>query len=186
MKLHKKTVRLIYLLSICIFVNSCISVIPSKKVKYQQLDKNNIDTINGTYYNLPTDTAFCDNKSLWSLFNFKTFQSSDLLIDYYGYYVRLNVKNSKRIKAELMRDGVVVAKKTIKGRIKNNSFSINRKVRIIGIPFIYFFTRDYKTELRLDTNGNLIIGYAESSLGNIFLMSGGGENYCTYKFKRKE
>ncbi len=186
MKINNKTGRLFYLLSICIFTNSCISVIPSKKVKYQQLDKNNIDTINGTYYNLPTDKAFCDDKSLWSLFNFKLIRQYDTLLDYNNYYVRLNVINNKRIKAELIRNGEIVAKKTIKGKFKNNSFSINRKVRVVGIPFIYFFTRDYKTQIQIDTNGNLIIGYAESWLGLIFIMSGGDDNYCSYKFKRKE
>ena len=75
-------------------------------------------------------------------------------------------------------------KKEVKGKIKNNCFSIRRQVRIIGIPFLFFFTTDYKTQLGFDSNGNLILDLAENRFGNIIFMAAENKYRCDYKFKK--
>lgn len=168
--------------TLCLF-QGCIAIHSSSQKSFVNLNGSNLNTINGTYGNLSADTAFCTDKPLWSLLNFRAlYLRRDTLVDFASYAVELHVIDSTRIVAKLWDGKTLLQTKEVKGKIKNNCFSIRRQVRIIGIPFLFFFTADYKTQLGFDSNGNLILDLAENRFGNIIFMAAGNRFRCDYKF----
>src|SRR5688572_28716618 len=123
-----------------------------------QFDKQNLIKLNGNY----------DNQ-LWKYIAPLRKKYTDL-----GLYVKLTVINNSTINAQLMiDDSTIVARKKIKGRIKNGQFSVRTKVYPIGIPVIYFNYYSNKIDLALTNSNELNMIIQECQFAWILLITAG-------------
>ena len=182
-KVQNTVYKSVFLVAILALFQGCIAIHSSSQKTFVTLNGTNLTSVNGKYSNLSVDTTFCTDKPLWSLLNFRAmYLRRDTLVDWANYVVELHVIDSTRIEAKLWEGKALLQTKELKGKIKDNCFSIRRQVRIIGIPFLFFFTADYKTQIGIDSNGNLILDLAENRFGNIIFMAAGNRYRCDYKF----
>ncbi|OJJ21546.1 hypothetical protein BKI52_13460 [marine bacterium AO1-C] len=106
--------------------------------------------------------------------------------EFADYVVKIKVKNPRRIKAELWFRQTLVTKKTLKGKLDNGFFVLNKASRMIGIPGLIFTITNIKSQLTLNNEGQLSIDGAYTHGGAVlFLGADHGESYSLL-FKRKK
>ena len=72
----------------------------------------------------------------------------------------------------------------LKGRVTANYFSLNRKIKFYGLPFIYFSWFDYKLQLGLDKNNELHIDGNNGRLGWVLIIAAGNKEDYNFKFRK--
>jgi len=174
----------LYLFVILCATQSCVSV---KRIKHADAVnlKQQPAAINGTYRNrLPDDTAH-KTPSLWSLLtqrpNGGQFSTA---YDYPGAVVRFTSINKKRLQAQLIRDTTVVAQLILKGKTKQDYFSVRNRVKYAGVPAIYMLFSNYKLHIGRSTlQQQLYIDGVDAAFAWIALIAAGGkDDQFNYKF----
>lgn len=136
-----------------------------------RIDKDNLHSLNGDY-----------SSELWNYLAPLSHKVKDTI----HYTVSLEVINSKRLKAILKKENLVIDTRKVKGRIKKDFFSVRRKVYPIGFPAIFFKYYENKLEISLTNKDELYLDVSESRFGwALLLLTGGsGDNFHkTYKKK---
>ncbi len=173
-----------FLLFIAIFLlltalNSCIAIQPNN-IKNTALHADDLNAINGFYSNTPNTKNKDYNASLWKQLNYL---KKDTLEKWQNHKVELEVINRKKIRAKLWLNEAVISEKILKGKVKNDYFSVKRNLKVFGIPFIYFSVKDYKMEIGIDNNKQLLLNSAHMQSLNILIMSGGNSNQFSNKYQ---
>jgi hypothetical protein len=95
--------------------------------------------------------------------------------------VRLTVMNEKKILAELVKGNEVLAKKMIKGKIKNNVYSVRKKVYPIGFPFIFLRLYSNKIDISITDENELFFTVNKLEYTNVllfFIQTSKKEDFC--------
>ena len=152
------------------FSSSCISIKSTATEELVELNNATIAKFNGTYSNLAKNKLETEHASLWKQMKFL---KKDTIPNWEEHKIELEVKNRHRIKAKLWHKNVLVSERMLRGRIRNNHFSVKRQIKIVGVPFIFFFTSDNKYEIGLTKDKQLVLNRATDDIGMLFLMSAG-------------
>jgi hypothetical protein len=120
--------------------------------------KDTVTALNGDYKNLlPDSSKYAKYETLWSILTNRIRKNPDTT-HYPLSFVRLSVKNKRRVEATLYVDSVAFSKTTLKGKVKKGGyFSVRRKVLCIPlIPVLYFYS-EYKILIGKDSSNQLFI-----------------------------
>ena len=123
---------------------------------------------------------------MWSVLtkNYKQYSFSHEY-DYPNSYVQLKALNNKRLVATLYIDTNRIDQKVFKGKLKNDYFSVRRKVKYFGLPFFYLKSSDYKLQLSKDRNNRLLIDGVNGRFGWILIMTAGNNDHYNFIFEAK-
>ncbi|SFW57523.1 hypothetical protein [Cellulophaga fucicola] len=160
----------ILLLILVTFSSSCISIKSTATEDVIELNNATINKINGTYSNVAKNKLETEYTSLWKQMKFL---KKDTIPNWEDHKVELKAKNKHRIEAKLWYKNVLVSQRMLRGRIRDNHFSVKRQIKIVGVPFIFFFTKDNKYKIGLTKDNQLLLNRATDDIGMIFLMSAG-------------
>lgn len=149
--------------------------------------KKKLEFFTGQYNNEPSEIK--DEFEVRPLYEmlFKPFYSFEWKEprDFSGV-IELEVISKRKIKAKYFSGGVLLKSKILKGIFKDGVFSVRKKVKVRGIPIIYFFYDEVKIIFGSSKNGDLIVSYGSSSFGNVLIASGGGETFYRERYERVE
>jgi hypothetical protein len=164
---------------------SCAGVKETLPGKLYPLKQNTI-LLNGQYSNVPvpdSNTAI----QLWKILSVKKpyylFTAEDSLPD---MMVQLQVINSHSIAAKLYSGTNIINELLLKGHFEENYFSVRRKIRWLGVPFIYLAFSNAKTKIGKDITGNLVVDGVRGSFGMIFIASAGNNDWYNLTYKKYE
>ena len=151
----------------------CVS---TKKVRNQSLEVVKFDTakFNGNYAN-KADTA--KHLNSYKLLFEQLF--SGTFIDRYPKNIHITdstivnfyFDNKKTLVITTTENGKVLHNLKLKGKIKGNYFSANRKLFLIPIPMFFYFHDETKILLGNDANGNLVLKSGKYSIGWILMAA---------------
>ncbi len=119
------------------------------------INKTTIEQVNGSY-----------NSEIWEYIaplKKNKFTDSTMVI-------KFSVINEKKILAELMKDDEVLAKKMMKGKIKNNVFSVRKKVYPIGFPLIFLRFYSNKIDFAITDKNELFFAVSQMEYTNVLLF----------------
>jgi hypothetical protein len=141
-------------------------------------------TFNGVYDNISAQNSG-DSVSMWAVLA-KKYQDPVFTkkFDFVNSKIKLTSQGKKRILAELIVADTVKEKLILKGRVTANYFSLNRKIKFYGLPFIYFSWFDYKLQLGLDKNNELHIDGNNGRLGWVLIIAAGNNEDYNFKFRK--
>ena len=88
--------------------------------------------------------------------------------------INLKFDGKKTLTVTTIDNNSVLSEKKLKGKIKNNYFSVRRKLLFIPIPFIFYIHQENKILLGNDKNGNLIV--KNGFYNTIFILMIGGND----------
>lgn len=160
----------LWVILLLLFISSCSvlkpPVEPDLKVK---LNEDNLKLLNGTYNRVPSDTSSSNANDLFWLFSLKGYNS-----DKGEDFVSLNVEDERHIKVSLIKKDSVIRTKIFKGKIRNNSFEFNRRIRVLPVIVATIY-QDSKISIGLLGNGNLIVDAKCMTYGlTLFILPIGG------------
>ncbi len=162
---------------VCGLLYSCVS---TRKVQNQSLEVAKFDTakFNGNYANY-AGTGY--NKGLFEKLctevPFSNATGDSILINF-------NFENKNTLVITTVNNGKIMQTKKLKGRIKNNYFSVRRKLFLIPFPFIVYSHDETKILLGNDKNGNLILKLGHHSVFWVFIMAAGESYVSQYQYKK--
>jgi hypothetical protein len=141
-------------------------------------------TLDGVYVNLSTQNNG-ENISMWAVLT-KKYQDPIFTskYDFLNSTIKLTSHGSKRILAELIVADTIKEKLVLKGRVTDDYFSLRKKIRFYGLPFIYFAWFDYKLQLGLDSNNQLHIDGNNGRLGWILIIAAGNKEDYNFTYKK--
>lgn len=173
-----KLILLIFIISL----SSCYStkgLIRKNNFEISAFDK---EKLNGIYSNGLKDSL---PKNLWT--TLKSSHSNNLTtINQENYNVKLTLLDNKNINLKLLNkiNEVVIEEFNLKGKIKGNFFSIDRKQTLYPFFPIFYLNNETKTIIGNDLDGNLILVTAKVNEAVILIMSGGNRSLKNEQFKR--
>lgn len=142
--------------------------------------------INGKYKNMGSDTSWGRPFTLWTALTLHTKQFiPDSLLPYPDAVVELQLQRRRKLSARLINDTQLIAERILKGRIRDGYFTVRRKVRYFGLPFLYLRYSDYKVQLGSDNKRQLLVDAVSSRFGWIFIMSAGTADQYHFQFEKK-
>lgn len=146
--------------------------------------------INGRYKNFPPDSAVkrwpvrTDFQALWAVLLKKPGKDFSKVKWNEDAYVQLSAIGKKAILAQLFSDSTLLEEKVLKGRVKNGYFSVRTKIRVLGIPLIFFRYTNYKIQLGVGADQKLIIDGQGNLLINLLLMGAAASNHYYFVYSR--
>lgn len=153
---------------IILLTSSCVSNkhLISKCNNCMLVNKTTIEQVNGSY-----------NSEIWKyIAPLKKSEVTDSTT-----VVRLTVVSDKKILAELVKGNEVLAKKMIKGKIKNNVYSVRKKVYPIGCPLIFLRLYSNKIDMSITDKNELFFTVNELKYTNVllfFIQTSKKEDFC--------
>ena len=173
----------IFFLPFIFFFGSCIPHNSYQKLEcYNEkpMSEKSPHSING-FYNMTKE----DFSYLWNEIENKSSFLDSGQINYSAQEYRVHIhlfKNKLKLTAYI--DGMPIAYRLLNGKIKGKYFSVNKKIRLIPIPFIFFRLEEGKLILGNDHEGNLILKSHYSSAVMILMVIGESENLSNKEFFR--
>lgn len=164
---------------VCVYLCACVS---TKKVRNQSLEvvKFDIAKFNGNYAN-KGDTA--NFGVLFSKLHPENIFHKNKKYPTNEAITNLKFDGKKTLTVTTIDNNSVLSEKKLKGKIKNNYFSVRRKLLFIPIPFIFYIHQENKILLGNDKNGNLIV--KDGFYNTIFiLMIGGNDGISQFLYKK--
>jgi hypothetical protein len=137
--------------------------------------------LNGIYNN-----GFKDSipKNLWGILKSSYTYKVDTL-DLENKNVKLTLLNSENLNVQLLNnDGKIAEEINLKGRIKNNFFTIKRNLILYPFVPVYYVQKERKTIIGNDLDGNLVLVTGRVSEAMILMMAGGNRSVQNNKFRR--
>lgn len=172
------------LLIFLLFLTSCASFKLKPDDDLFPVTNKNLQALNATYSITPSDDyrpALKYKELLWTQF---TFYKKDTLRDWSRYRIALYANSRKSIIVNLILDSQSIAKKSIRGKIKEGYFFTRTRTRMYGVPLIYFGYGTVRLRIGLNNKNDLLIDRQRSSYGNIFFFSAGNTAYTSNTYKR--
>ncbi|MBL7747420.1 MAG: hypothetical protein JNM19_08360 [Chitinophagaceae bacterium] len=178
-----KNYLLLLLLSL---LASCAKIKYPERTQLLPVTSTGDAPINGKYKNMGSDTSWGRPFTLWTALTLHTKQFiPDSLLPYPDAVVELQLQRRRKLNARLINDTQLIEERILKGRIRDGYFSVRRKVRYVGLPFLYLRYSDYKVQLGSDNNRHLLVDAVSSRFGWIFIMSAGTADQYHFQFEKK-
>ena len=130
----------------------------------------------------PTDSA--QRNSIWNRLNMSFRYSNKKYNE--GATVRLNRIEPKKISFYLIENEHPIDSLILKGKIQGDYFSVKRRMKIIGLPLIYFKFYKAKIYIGFSKEGALLIKSCETKIGNILFMTGGNSEIISTPYKKRK
>ncbi len=147
------------------------------KSTFHCLPNNIVDSkgITGVYENASILSPF-GNQDLWNCIKRRSKIEND------GHLVNLQIEK-KYIQARLVKDGVMIDKKKIKGTLTDSCFLAKKNYLIVPIlPILWFFDNQ---QIRISArDSSLIIDEFTENGGAAIIMAGGDDRNLTYEYKK--
>jgi len=159
--------KVIFIIIILFSMQSCLSTKSILKNSEYKPVTFSQEQLNGKYKNL---------HDLWNNLSGLNKEDRELVkADSEQDEVLLKFTSDESLLIQLIRDGIVLDKFTLYGKIKDNHFSIKRRFKM-NPPFffIYFILDEYKVLLANNAEGDLIFLEGVHRAGMILIMGGGG------------
>lgn len=124
-----------FLLTFLSFIFSCSILKPvTENSQRVTLNESNLSVLNGVYHESSNLSSKANSCSLYWLFFLKGKVHYD---DHYkgDEFIRLQVVNPNKIRVSLIREDSIIDSKSLKGRIKYNSFEFKRRWAFYPIIF---------------------------------------------------
>ncbi|MCC6281249.1 MAG: hypothetical protein IT262_11645 [Saprospiraceae bacterium] len=164
---------------------SCLSMKEMDAVPPMSLPGKDIKQLNGTYENWPVYIPGNERGDDLHKLLFKP---------YYTYLwagernhagkVGIEVQNDNRLKITYFGDNNLIETRTLKGKYNNGFFIVKRKVRALGIPFLYFSYHERRTMLGINEQQELVVKTGKSDFGNLLILTGGSNEILRYNYKK--
>lgn len=148
-----------------------------KRDNLQRLSNSNRQILDGTYKN----KAVQDSIFLGGLLNYFP---SDSIWRIENVTIKIESINRKRIKLEAFVGDTLKASRYLKGKFRQGYFRLKTKNTGFCIPFVYCFRDSYKAQIGM-ANEMLIVDFAESWFGNIFIINAGDNGQRSFTFVKK-
>lgn len=167
-----------------ISLSSCYStkkLIRENNFKISDFDKNKF---NGIYSNGLKDSL---PKKLWTTLK-SSYSDKPTTLNQENHNVKLTLLDNENINIKLLNetDENVIEEFNLKGKIKDNFFSIDKKQTLYPFFPIFYLNNETKTIIGNDCNGNLILVTGKVNEAIIFIFSGGNRSVDNDQFKRVE
>lgn len=148
----------------------CVS---TKKVRNQSLEvaKFDIEKFNGNYAN-KADTNSVGN--LFSKLHPENIFHKNKEYPTNNAIINLKFDGKKTLIITTINNNSIFKETKLKGKIKNNYFSVRRKLLFIPIPMIFYIHQENKILLGNDKNNNLIV--KDGFHNTIFILIIGGNS----------
>ena len=168
-----------------IFILSFSSCYTTKRL----IRENNFETsafnnqsINGIYNNGLNDSL---PKNLWATLKSSYTEKTDT-INLENNNVKLTLLDNENLNVQLLNksNDYVIGEFNLKGRIKGNFFTIDRKLTLYPFIPVYYVNMETKTILGNDLNGNLVLVTGSVNEAMILMVAGGNRHVQNHKFNR--
>ncbi len=169
-----------WLLFLLIIVSSCSTLKIPIKVEHQiDLTLNNLTLLNGVYNRLSTDNLGSNVRDLFWDFFLRGYPDDK------QDFIRLAFQDERHVKISLIKKDSVITTKSLKGRIRNNTFEFNRRVKIIPLIVSNVY-KDSKIRIAILQNGNLNVDAKTMTYGIIYFIipAGGAEKRYNMQFEK--
>jgi len=139
---------------------------------------NDLQRLNGVYYNIPSTIDENNPNDYYPLYTLlfkrdKVYRWNEIR-DYSGK-IKFDVISNKKIKVSYLIDDLIVEEKMITGKLTGNIFSVKRQICFVFLLFFNFYN-EVKTSIYLDEKNELVVTKQRYAFGNILIASGGGED----------
>lgn len=170
------------LLIFLISLSSCYStkrLIRANDFKASEFNKQRLNGI----YNIGLNDSL--PKNLWATLKSSYSDKTDT-INLENNNVKITLIDNENINVKLLSetDENIIDEFNLKGRIKDNFFTIDRKLTLYPFIPIYYVNKETKTILGNDLSGNLIVVTGRVSEAMILMMVGGNRSVQNNQFKR--
>ena len=182
MNLMRKSESIV-LVILVILSQSCLPTFSTRSLKEKSDLSLNSHNISGVYKNTNNKNNEHDYDSLWRLFQLNmrvVFDTTDLKSD----LIRLDLKNQEKLEVHLIREGKSLKKLELKGKIKDNVFSLKRRWNLV--PLYPLYLEDNESKAILSKTDNQLVFIQGSSQSGAFLVLAAGIRYInTYSFEEQ-
>ena len=139
-------------------------------------------SINGIYNNGLNDSL---PKNLWATLKSSYTEKTDT-INLENNNVKLTLLDNENLNVQLLNksNDYVIGEFNLKGRIKGNFFTIDRKLTLYPFIPVYYVNMETKTILGNDLNGNLVLVTGSVNEAMILMVAGGNRHVQNHKFNR--
>ncbi|MBU2928218.1 hypothetical protein, partial [Winogradskyella psychrotolerans] len=181
-KQHNLRAIKLLILILLISLTSCYSTKRLIRKNDYKMSEFNKQKLSGIYNNGLNDSL---PQNLWA-----TLKSSDSdkthTRNHENNNVKLTLVDNENINVKLLNetDDNVIDEFNLKGRIKGDFFTIDRKLTLYPFVPIYYINKETKTIIGNDLNGNLVVVTGRVSEGMILMMASGNRNVQNSQFKR--
>ncbi len=165
-----------------ISLSSCYSTKRLIRENDYKTSKFNKQKLNGIYNNGLNDSL---PKNLWATLKSSYSDKTDT-INLENNNVKLTLIDNENINVKLLNetDDNIIDEFNLKGRIKDDFFTIDRKLTLYPFVPIYYLNKETKTIIGNDLNGNLVVVTGRVSEAMILMMAGGNRSVQSSQFKR--
>ncbi len=161
-------IKMISYISLVLTLISCVTESNLIEIKKFNTIKFSTDRFNANYSNQDSTSW-----RLWeTLYECYSFKISKIPVPY-NAIINLSLKKDNILHVSAYDGNIMIDEIDLKGKPKENYFSIKRKLRLIPIPF-FWIHNETKVILGNDQERNLIVNVGELNGGWILIMAGGG------------
>ena len=168
-----------------IFILSFSSCYTTKRlIRENDFETSGFDKqkLNGIYDNGLNDSS---PKNLWATLKSSYTEKTDT-INLENNNVKLTLLDNENLNVQLLNksNDYVIGEFNLKGRIKGNFFTIDRKLTLYPFIPVYYVNMETKTILGNDLNGNLVLVTGSVNEAMILMVAGGNRHVQNHKFNR--
>ena len=150
---------------ICLLITGCYSTDKLiSKSKYQAVDFSK-ENLSGKYQNV-----IVEKSALWNILAEAKSIDKDTTVISENSILEFYFVNDKKLRVDLIENDSIVKSMILDGKIKDDYFSIDKKLFIIPIPAV-FILRERKFILGNDRDGNLILNKGTKDGAWILIMA---------------
>ncbi len=176
--LLKRLILLIYI----VLLSSCYST--KRLIRKNSFVTSEFDhhKLNGIYDNSTNDST---PQNLWTVLK-SSYTDRVVTINLDSNKVKLTLVDNKKLNVQLLdkSDKYVIEEFSLDGKIKDDFFTIDRKLTLYPFVPIYYVNKETKTIIGNDFNGNLVLVSGSVNEAMILMVAGGYRNIRNIKFKR--
>ena len=149
---------------------------------FTKITQNYIEKLNGKYRIYPikdstkTKNIYKDLTGVW----WRAKKNNLKLNNDSKYHVEIKAISSSQLNLIVFENEIEIAKKKLKGNLKNGMFYINQKISISGLPYIFGTFVVDKKRIGLSKN-NLIIDKVNHEFGAVFLIFTAGFKHLEFQ-----
>jgi hypothetical protein len=176
--------KYLFLLSL-ILTTACSGPKFIKRDNITPLNNTNFSSINGYYKNHTTDTAFTTDIALWDALNPKRKKTYlyDTAVKYKNAKIEVQLKDNKTLLVKLYNGSNLIDEKKYKGKIKKSYFSVRRRIKYFGLPFLFLTYFDYKFRIGKDISNNLLLDAMQERDAWLLVFVSGSNSQHNLKFQ---
>lgn len=161
---------------------SCVRMNKYPLEKGAPISKNNINCINGIYYNF-------ENKKFE---NFKNSFWYQLMVSYPdefkisdSSFIKLEVINEKHINVSLIQNNNIISSKVLLYKIKNEELYFKTNIQTKGLPFILWTLYCTKSRINFKSVNEINCHTYSFSAGYFLLMGLPSDSWNNYVFNKR-